>query len=89
MNKDEIEKLSQDQDMAVNSKKVSDADIKRKMFEMTLAREQRERQKMKQELLKRQVEEEKVSSLCACSRMIIHVCSGNYIHCACTVWYEA
>ena len=60
MNKDEIEKLSQEQDMAVYSKKTSDADIKRQVFEMNLAREQRERQKIKQKLLKRQVEEEKV-----------------------------
>ena len=60
MNKDEIEKLSQEQDMAIKSKKTSDADIKRKVFELNLAREQRERQKIKKELMKRQVEEEQV-----------------------------
>ena len=60
MNKDEIEQLSQEQDMGVKNKKTSDADIKRQVFEMNLAREQRERQKMKQALLKRQVEEEQV-----------------------------
>ena len=62
MDKDEIEKLSQEQDMGAKNNKTSDADIKRKVFEMTLAREQCERKKIKQELLKRHVEEEQVGS---------------------------
>ena len=86
MDKDEIEKLNQDQDMGTKNKKTSsDADIKRKVFEMNLAREQRERQKMKQELLKRQVEEEQVGSFLLHSRVTgkaLEIGPGTSMHCA-------